>query len=191
MPAPQALVFDLGQLGPHPLRDGLALQPEAPGLRLPAIMREAEEVERLGLADASRLAGPGGVAPELDEPRLVGMQFQTELRQPLAKVGEEPPSVTLMFEPGDKVISEAHDDHVTVGVATSPLPGPPVEDVVEVDVGEQRRGRCPLGAPRSRSPSTLRPRSLPRSPISGSVAGSACPRSGARGTSPASRDPSW
>jgi hypothetical protein len=60
------------------------------------------------------------------------------------------------------VIGEPHDDHVTVGVATPPLPGRPVND-----------GRCwratarpmPLGAPRPRSPSTLRPRSLPRSPI--------------------------
>ena len=127
MPAPQALVFDRCQLGPHPLRDGLALQPEAPVLRLPAVVREAEKVERLGLADASRLAVAGGVAPELDQPGLVGMQLQPELREPVAKIGEEPLRIGLMLEPGDKVISEAHDDHVTVGVATPPLPGPPVE----------------------------------------------------------------
>jgi hypothetical protein len=29
-------------------------------------------------------------------------------------------------------------------VPLPPLPDPPVEDVVEVDVGQQRRGRCPL-----------------------------------------------
>ena len=62
MPALPALVFDRCQLGPHPLRDGLALQPEAPVLRLPAVVREAEKVERLGLADASRLTVAGGVA---------------------------------------------------------------------------------------------------------------------------------
>src|ERR671910_1322357 len=131
MPTPPALVFDLGQLGPHPLRDGLTHQPEVPGLGLPADVREAQEVERLGLADASRLAVAGGEAPELDQPRLVGMQFQAELRHPLAKLSEELPSVTLMLEPGHKVVGEAHDDHFTVGVATPPLPGPPIEDVVE------------------------------------------------------------
>jgi hypothetical protein len=30
------------------------------------------------------------MAPELDQPGLVGMQLQPELRQPLAKVGKEP-----------------------------------------------------------------------------------------------------
>jgi hypothetical protein len=45
-----------------------------------------------------------------------------------------------VLEPGDEVVGEAHDDDVTVGVPTSPLPGLPVEDVVEVDVGEQRGG---------------------------------------------------
>jgi len=139
-PAQQALVFDLSQLGPHPLRAGLALQPEAPGPRLRAVVREAEEVERLGLADAPRRPVSGRVAPELDEARLVGVQLQVELRQPLAKLSEEPLRVNLMLEPGDKVIGEAHDDNVTVGVPTPPLPGPPVKDVVQVDVGEQGRG---------------------------------------------------
>src|ERR1700682_4422607 len=134
MPAPQALVFDLSQLGPHPLRAGLALQPETPVPRLPAEVREAEKVERLGLADASGRSGPGGVPTELDEPRLVGVQLQVELRQPLAKVSEEPPSVTLMLEPGDKVIGEPRDDHITMRLASSPLPDPPVKDVVQVDI---------------------------------------------------------
>jgi hypothetical protein len=100
-------------------------------------MREAEEVERLGLADASGRSGPGGMPTELDEPGLVGMQLQVELHQPLAKVSEEPLRINLMLEPGDKVIGEAHDDNVTVCVPTPPLPGPPVKDIVEVDVGEQ------------------------------------------------------
>jgi hypothetical protein len=32
------------------------------------------------------------------------MQFQTELRESLTKVDEEPPSVSLMLEPGHEVI---------------------------------------------------------------------------------------
>ena len=103
-----------------------------------------EKVERPGLADASRLAVLSGKPPELNEPRLVGMQLQTELREPLTKIGEEPLRIALVLEPGYKVVGEPDDDDFTVGVPLPPLPDPPVGDVVEVDVGQQRRGRCPL-----------------------------------------------
>ena len=134
------LVFDLGQLRPHPLRDGLALQPEPSVLGLPAEVREAKKVERLGLPVATNCTCPCGVAPELDKSRLVGMQVQTELRQSLTKVGEELLRIGLMLKSGHEVVSKPHDDHVTVGVLPSPLPDPPIEDVVEVDVGKQWRG---------------------------------------------------
>ena len=87
---------------------------------------------------------PGGVAPELDEPGLVGMQLQVELRASLTKIGEELHGITVLLEPDNEVISEPHDDHVAVGMPTPPLPDPPVEHVVEIDVREQRRNRCPL-----------------------------------------------
>ena len=133
----------------------------------------------------------GGEPPELDEPRLLGMQFQPELRESLAQLGEEPLGVTLVLEANDEVVSEPHDDHVTVRVPLPPLLDPQVEDVVQVDVGEQRRNR------RSLRCSLLARRPLPvldaplRSAISGSAAGPACPLSGARGTSSASRDRGW
>ena len=138
VPTPPELVFDLRQLRPHPLRDGLALQPELSVLPLPAVMREAEEVKRLRLADATGRTVSGGVPPELDEPRLVGVQVQAELREPLSKIGEEPLRIAFVLESGHKVIGEPHDDDITVGIPLPPLPDPPVEDVVELDVGEQR-----------------------------------------------------
>jgi hypothetical protein len=104
MPASLELVLDLGKLGPHTLRDGLALEPELSGPGLPADVREAKEIERLWLPIASGSPIPGGMPPELDEPRLVGMQFQPELRKPLTKVGEKLPCVTLILESGHKVI---------------------------------------------------------------------------------------
>src|SRR5664280_1982288 len=106
MHASPELVLDLGQLRPHPLRDGLALQPEPSVLGLPAEVREAEEVERLRLADATSRPGPGSSAPELDEPRLVGMQLQAELRQPLTKVAEELLRIALMLESGHEVVAD-------------------------------------------------------------------------------------
>src|SRR5438309_10980367 len=57
--------------------------------RLPADMREPKELERLRLAEPTRCAIPGGVPPELDQPRLLGVQLQTEFREPVAKVSPE------------------------------------------------------------------------------------------------------
>ena len=57
-----------------------------------------------------------------------------EPREPLAKIREELLRVRLMLEPGDEVVREAHDDDITVRVAFSPPLGPPVKDIVEVDV---------------------------------------------------------
>ena len=47
MSASLEFLVGLGKLGPHPLRDGLALDPEPSFRRQPAPVREAEEVERL------------------------------------------------------------------------------------------------------------------------------------------------
>src|SRR5664279_4201122 len=126
------------QLCSQPLRLGDALEHEAPLPGLRAHMREAKELERLRLAQATRLTIPGGEPPELDQPRLLRRQFQAELREPSAKLREEPVRIVLVLETDDVVVSEAHDDHLTARVPTSPLVGPQVEYVVEVDVSEQR-----------------------------------------------------
>jgi hypothetical protein len=43
-----------------------------------------------------------------------------------------------MLEAHDQVVGVAHDDHVALGFAPPPLLRSQVEDVVQVDVGEQR-----------------------------------------------------
>jgi hypothetical protein len=78
-------------------------------------VREAEEVKRLGLVDAPRRTRPGSVPSEFDEPRFVGMQFKSELRQLLTKVAPELTCIALMLKTGDKVVSKTHDDHVSSG----------------------------------------------------------------------------
>ena len=99
---------------------GDASQPEASGPGLPAQVRETEEVERLRFPDASCRPLPGGAPPKLEQPSLVGMQLQPELREPFAKVGEEPLCIFLMLEPRDEVVGETHDDHIPVRKATPP-----------------------------------------------------------------------
>jgi hypothetical protein len=74
---------------------------------------EPKEAERLGRAAfTSRLAVRVGEPTELDEPRLVLVQFQLELSQSPAKVLVEPPSVFLVFEAHHEVVGVAHDDEV-------------------------------------------------------------------------------
>jgi hypothetical protein len=57
--------------------------------------------------------------------------------------------IGLALEAGHHVIGIAHDDHVASGHASSPARGPQVEDVVQVDVGEQRRDHRSLPRPLS------------------------------------------
>src|SRR5262249_52314053 len=120
MSATLELVLDLRQLRPHPLRDGDTPQPEPPVLRLSADVRKAEEVERFRLTSTPRRP-VSGLPPDLDQPGLIGVQPQTELRDPLAKLAPDPPRILLMLEPDDKVVGEPHNDHVTV---RPPLPPP-------------------------------------------------------------------
>ena len=51
-----------------------------------------------GLPSPRARRSRGGEPPELDQPRLVRMQLQPELREPLTKLGEEPLRIVLMLE---------------------------------------------------------------------------------------------
>src|SRR5664279_2631220 len=136
----EQLRFDLSELGPHPLRDREPPQPEASGPSLPANMREPQEIERLGLTPTPCRPVPGGVRPELDQPGFVRVQRQTELHQPLAKIGQQSLRVGLVLETHDEVVREADDDHITVRLVTSPPCHPQVKDVVGSPRGFSPRG---------------------------------------------------
>ena len=140
VPAALQLVFDLFELRPLSLRDGDALEEEAPAAGLGTDVREAQEVERLRFTQATPCSPLGREAAELQEACLVLVQCQSELGEPLPEIGEELLGVTEVLEPGHEVVGEADDDHVTVRLPRSPVLGPPVEDVMQVDVGQQRRG---------------------------------------------------
>ncbi len=139
VPASPKLGFHLLELDPQPLLDGDAPEPEAPVLRLPADVREAQEIERLRFRMTTLFSVRRREAAELDEAGLVRVQLQVELREPLAKIMEELLCVTEMLEPAHEVVGEARDDHVATGVPAPPLLDPAVEDVVEVHVREKRR----------------------------------------------------
>jgi hypothetical protein len=101
-------------------------------------MRKAQEVERLRFTQTPLGPLPASVPAELDQPGLVRVQFQPELREPLAKLGQELPRILLLFEADDEIVRPPHDDHITVCVAVPPPVSPQVEDVMQVHVREQR-----------------------------------------------------
>ena len=132
-PSPH-LGLDRVQLGAHLLlaRDPFELEPSAPVL--PADVREAQKIERLRLGDPAALSVSGGEPSELDQPRLLRMQLQSELREPVAEIGEEPLGVLTMLEAHHVVVGEPREDHVPARVTPAPLVGPQVKDVMQVDV---------------------------------------------------------
>ena len=122
-----------------------------PPLRdLPQMKVKPRKLKVSGLPSPRRLAVGRRKAAELDQAGLVRMQRQRERRQPFAHRIEEAAGVGLVLEADDDVVGIAYDDHVARGLAPSPALGPQVEDVVQVDVGEQRRDRRALPRPPAR-----------------------------------------
>src|SRR5213593_3965108 len=133
------------RLPPHAHR--LPQHRELPLPRLSAAVREAEKVEALGSPAAP--ASPVGrrEAADLDEARLVGMQRQPELREPLAQLGEELLGLLPMLESHDEVVGEAHDHDLSARLLLSPPLDPEIEHVVQVEVGQQRADAPALHRP--------------------------------------------
>src|SRR5262245_21373326 len=112
MHAPPELDLELAQLRAHALCDRLPLEQEPPLLRLRADMRETKEVERFRLPEFPLGPVRGREAPELDQPRFLGVQLEGELREALTKLPKEPLSVRSMLETNDEVVGISDDDDV-------------------------------------------------------------------------------
>src|SRR5690242_12061432 len=107
-------------------------------------MRETKKIERLGPTQPTRRSPSGSMPPEFDQPRLIWMQLQVELREPLSKIDKKPLRISLMLKTHHEIVSETHDDHITMRIPTSPPVSPQVEDIVQVHVSQQRRRRSTL-----------------------------------------------
>ena len=101
-----------------------------------------------GLAEPALLAVLRREAAELNQAGLVRMKRQRELLQPVAHRLPEAASVALMLEADDGVVGVPDHDHVARGLAPSPALSPEIEDIMEVDVREQRRDHRTLARPR-------------------------------------------
>ena len=86
-----------------------------------------QEVEGLRLALTSTPALLSRERPELDQARLVRVQLQGELADPLGQLRPEPLGIRGVVESDDDVIRVAHDDHLATRLRLPPAPDPQVE----------------------------------------------------------------
>jgi hypothetical protein len=97
-------------------------------------VREAQKIERLRLRDPKELSVSGGEPSELDQPRLLRMQLQPELREPVAKIGKEPLGVVTMLEARHVVVGEPREDHVPRAFRRRHWSAHRSKNVMQVDV---------------------------------------------------------
>ena len=107
-----------------------------------ADVREPEEVERFRAALPPACAAFGRIPSKFQNPRLLLVQRKTELRHPLMQGFEKALSFGLCFEAHDTVVRVADDDDISFRRPVSPLVRPEIEDVVQVDIGQERRGHA-------------------------------------------------
>lgn len=138
------LLLDLPQLRPHAFADRLAPYREPPPPVLPADVREAQKVERLGLAFSSTFPVLFGESAELDPSRFIWVEFQSKLSQSLPKIFQKAIGVGLMLESYDDVVRVADDHHLALRILLAPDVHPEIESVVQVDIRQHRRNHRAL-----------------------------------------------
>src|SRR6266852_5734034 len=137
--------FDFLQLSALPLAHRPPQHREHPVASLLATdVGEAKKVECLGLPLSTPFSIVRCVEAELDDARFLGMQFQFELGESLRQVLVEPLGIRLVLKTHDEVISPTDDYYVAFGFCLTPVLHPEVEHVVQIDVGQQRRGTAAL-----------------------------------------------
>src|SRR5690242_16360733 len=120
MHASTQLLLDFQQLGPHPLANRFALHRIAPIPVFPAEMRKSQKVERLRLPFSSLFPVDFGKPPELNPARLVWVQFQPELPQPLPKFLQEPVRVSPMLKTENIIVGISDDNDITSRALPAP-----------------------------------------------------------------------
>ena len=132
------LRLDFLELRLHAVAPGLPLKLEESAARFTADEGEAQKREGVRSTDTAFLAIDRRVAAELNHAGLDWVERQRECREPLAHRIEETTCVVLMLEAGHQIIGVTHDDHVATGFLPSPAFGPQIENVMQLDVAEER-----------------------------------------------------
>jgi len=130
--------LDLLKGSSHTVTPCLAMEQERSTSGLAANELEPQEVEGRGSAQPLSLAPYGCMAAELQQSGLLLVEREARFLEPRSRRIPEAPRIGLVLEAGHDVIGVAHEYHVAGGFSPPPLQGPEIEDVVQVDVGEQR-----------------------------------------------------
>ena len=96
---------------------------------LHADMREAEKVECLGLPFSTPLPVVDRKRTKFQQPRFLGMQLQVELPHSLGEFRPELFGIRFALESNHDIVSESHDDDITVRPLLTPRLDPQVEQV--------------------------------------------------------------
>lgn len=132
------LRLDLLKRRPHAVAPCLAVEQERSTPGLAADERESKKSESLRSTCATPLSAFGRVTTELQQARLLPVQFESKLFEPRSHRIPEAPRIGLTLEAGHDIVGIPHEDHLSGGLAPPPLLSPEIEDVVQVDVGKQR-----------------------------------------------------
>jgi hypothetical protein len=137
MPALSQTVLDGFQCCRHPIPACLSYQHEPAVTIFPTDVREPEEVERFWFAFFPAGAVFGSEAAELHQSGFLRMYRESELLQSALHGYTEAPGVDRLSNPMTMFGVSDHY-HIACGMAASPLMRPQIEDIVEVDVCQQR-----------------------------------------------------
>ena len=137
-PPSQFLLYSL-QFGAHPISAGLPFKLESASSGAPTDVGKSKKVERLRFAKTSCGSMFNRIATKLNQTGLVRMQRQCKLFQPLSHIHEKAVGIGLVLKTDNTIVGIAHDDDVSFGMMTTPSVCPKVEDIVEVNVGQQGR----------------------------------------------------
>src|SRR5260370_29900307 len=140
--------FPLVQLRLHPFAYRLPqhCKPSIAPL-LYADVRKAQEVERLRFPFSTPLPLVDRKRTELQQSRLLGMQFQVELPHSFGKLRPKLIGIRFAVKAHHDVVRESHDDDVAVRALLTPRLDPQVEYVMKIDVRQNRRGPATLCRP--------------------------------------------
>ena len=140
-------LLDSVEFGHQALGNSLAFHREAfPFAGSATHMREPEEIEGLRFALTATTSIEPGIGAKLDHARLVRMERKAEALQTLPKIIQEAFRLMAILEPKDEVVGITNDDQIALCITAAPLMCPKVQDVVQINIGKQRRYHRSLGS---------------------------------------------
>jgi hypothetical protein len=110
-------------------------------------MGKTQEVKRLRFAGTTISSIMFRKAAKLDNPRLIGMQLKPKPHKSLAQFRQKPLCFLSMLKASNKVISKANEDYLSVRLLPPPSLDPEVENIMEIDIRQQRADTPALNRP--------------------------------------------